>query len=432
MTDITGATLSALLIASAPQPQQAAIARLVAYSALAGVAYLARETAAIPWIMVLLATAWGCVRRSEPWTPLFWLVAPAGSMIGVYQYWLREFAGVPFNRSQPSLDIAALLHDPQRPIFLATGLALSLAPLGLVAFALLCRRTSRRWWLMSLAVGLCGVAAVCIGCDVSPPYRDELFDLGIRLPESPTGRVPESLRGPTVSLFGREISVFRAATTGAAWLFVAAIGAALATRREGPAENSQAAPARIPVATMTVVSMAALYLLTRGFSDRYLLSLVPAAILMLAKQLPPRLESRSVLWIGWSGAALVALAGLVGIQDAMLRSRSFFAACTQLQERGVGPFDIDAGIAFGGMHRFNPIYRGAANRGPFWNLVLPAERSTVMASVHPLSTTLNRKYRISFDDEPGYQLIDNVRYESWLRAGEVRIYERRSGQEARR
>jgi hypothetical protein len=424
MTDVTGAAFSAVLIACAPQPRRTSHSCLVGYSVLAGVAYLARETACIPWIMVLLATAWACVRRRASWLPLIWLVAPTGFMIGLYQHWLREFAGVPYNRSQPSLEFGAILHDLQRPLYMVTGLALSLAPLALVAFAVLCRNTSGRWWLLPVAVGLFGAALVCIGINIAPPYRDELFDLGLRLPESPIGRIPESLSGPATTRFGPEVSLVRAAATGAAWLCTVALGVALVQRRRNSIGDGQPSATPIPIATMTALSMAGLYLVTPGFSDRYLLSLVPAAILMLAEQLPPQIESRTSLWLGWSGATLIAVASLIGIQDSMVRSRAFFTAADHLRTLGADPFDVDAGIAYGGMYRFNPLYRGEANRGPFWSAAPPIERSTMMASVHPLTTTLNRKYRISFDDEFGYRPIEVVPYESWFRKGDVRIYER--------
>lgn len=424
MTDVTGAAFSAVLIAWAPQPSRASTRQLAAYSIVGGLAYLARETACIPWIMLLLATAWGVARRGAAWRPLIGLGAPAGVMIGLYQFWIREFTEMPFNRAQPSLDPAALLSDPQRPIYLMTGLALALAPLGLVAMAQIVRRGSPRGWLLPLACGACGLLLICFGINVAPPYRGELFDLGLRPPESPIDRIPAALRGPAVNLFGREVSVVRLLATTVAWWLAAAFGLLLATRRRDRTENSAVAMKMAPIATLTVLTMAALYMLTLGLVDRYLLSLAPAAILMLAEQLPPKIETRTGLWLGWAGALCVAVGSLIGIQNAMVRSRAFFAAAERLQQRGVDPFDIDAGLAFGGMHRFNPIYRGEANRGPFWNSIPTGERSTVMASIQPLSTTLNRRYRISFDDEPGYRTIDQVYYSSWFRTGYVRIFER--------
>jgi hypothetical protein len=424
MTDVTGAALSALLIVCAPPTRRPITQHLVGYSLMGGLAYLARETACIPWIIVLMVTAWDVVQRRASWQQVVWLGLPAGLMGGAYQYWIRAFAQMPYNRSQPSLDPFALLSDPQRPIYLLTGLALALAPVGLAAWALFVRHRSPRRWLLPLAGGACGFVLVCLGINVAPPYRGELFDLGLRLPEAPTGQIPESLRGPVMKFFGREISVVRTVSTAAAWLFATAFGALLVARRGDPADNRPAATRPPPIATLTVLAMAALYLLTPGFADRYLLSLVPAALLMLAEQLPPQKESRASLCLGWAAALLVAVGSLVGVQDAMVRSRAFFSAVERLQQRGVSPFDIDAGLAFGGMHRFNPAYRGEANRGPFWNTIPPGDRSTVMASIHPLSTTLNRRYRISFDDEPEYRSIDHVPYASWYRTGEVGIFER--------
>lgn len=418
MTDITGAAFAAILIAAAPQIRSTPASRLVGYSLLGAIAYLARETAAIPWMIVVFTTGWSCLRRVESWRSLFWLAGPASLLIALYQYWLREFHGVPFNRSQPALDPAALLADPQRPLFLATGLALALAPLTVS----LIRSRRPRWWLLPLAAGLTGVALVCAGVQVTPPYRDELFDLGLRLPESPLGRIPASLRGPAVSLAGRDISLVRVLATGVAWFSAAALAAVL-TARWSRSDDVKNPPApQIPVATWTCLSMIGLYCLTRGFADRYLLSLIPPALLMLAERMPPH-ASPPARRLGWIAAAGIAVVSLVGIQDAMQRSRAFWTAAARLQQQGVDPFTVDAGIAFGGLSRFNPVYRGEANRGPFWNLVPANERSNTIAPISPLTTTLNRIYRISFDKrEYGYHPIDSVPFESWLRTGEVRIF----------
>jgi len=421
MTDMTGAALSAVLIAWAPQPSRASTRQLAIYSVVGGLAYLARETACIPWIILLLTTGWNVTHRRAAGRTLFSLGGPAGLMIGLYQYWIREFTVLPFNRSQPSLNLAALVSDPQRPLFLVTGLALALAPLGLVAMARLSGRRASRAWLLPLACSAVVMLLVCLGVNVAPPYRTELFDLGLRPPESPIDRIPSALAGPFVNLLGREVSIVRLLTTTIAWSLAAAFGLLFATRRADRAASTAAPAKTIPIATLTFLATAALYMLTLGLVDRYLLSLAPAALLMLAEQLPPRFETRSGLWLGWAGALCVAVGSLIGIQDAMVRSRVFFAAAESLQQRGVDPFDIDAGLAFGGMYRFNPTYRGASNRGPFWSTVPEHERSTVIASIQPLSTTLDRPYRISFDNEPGYTTIDEVRYTTWLRSGTVQI-----------
>ncbi|MFO1092170.1 MAG: hypothetical protein U0992_02505 [Planctomycetaceae bacterium] len=75
------------------------------------------------------------------------------------------------------------------------------------------------------------------------------------------------------------------------------------------------------------------------------------------------------------------------------------------------------------MYRFNKFYRGG-NYGPFWSAT-PYERwDESVGSISPLTTINDRKYRISFDVEPGYRPIETVPFRSWFRSGEVTIYER--------
>jgi hypothetical protein len=429
MTDITGAALSAVLIASSPVADRASTRRLCGYSVLAGLAYLARETAAIPWILVLVATVWQRARGKTSWRRLAWLTAPAAMMIAAYEYWLRMFHVLPFNRSLPSLDWTALLGDPTRIPFMLTGIGLALAPIGLPAMAAGLRNV-RRVWLLSAAIGIAAAALVCVEIGVTPPYRGDIFDLGLRPPEMPLGHIPESLRGPSVSIGEREVSVMRIVTTGFGWFLATGIAAAIiASRRLAPLRSQFRGDTPLPIATMTCIAMAGLYLVTRGFGDRYLLSMIPAAILMLAERLPPRPVPIAGSMLGWSVAALIGLASLIGIQDAMVRSRSYWEGVQRLLQRGVNPHDIDAGLAFGGMYRFNPMYRGPANRGPFWLAAPLAIKERSIAAVSPLTTTDARPFRISFDDELDYRPIDTVPFASWFRSGEVTIYARDSGKE---
>jgi hypothetical protein len=225
----------------------------------------------------------------------------------------------------------------------------------------------------------------------------------------------------------------RVGATGLSWLMAGAVVIASVWLRRGATRDPRVRGAAPPnLATWTCLGTAALYLATRDVPDRYLLGMLPVVLLMLAEQLPPQSALTSAPVAGWVAAAIVGCVSVAGIQDGMARSRSFFTATGQLLQRGISPDAIDAGLAFGGIARFNPIYRGEANRGPFWNLLAPGQWDESVGSISPLTTTDNRAYRVSFDDEPGYQRIDAVPYESWLRSGEVLIFRRGSREAAQR
>ncbi|MBL8849819.1 MAG: glycosyltransferase family 39 protein, partial [Planctomycetaceae bacterium] len=250
MTDITGAALSAILLACSPVVQRASVRRLCGYSVLGGLAYLARETAAIPWIMVLAATAWQCARSSASWRRLVWLTAPAALMIAAYEYWLRAFHVLPFNRSLPSLDWTALIGDPSRLPFLLTASGLAMAPLGVMAIASADRNARRIPILLAAAIGIAAAAMVGAGTSTPPPYRGDIFDLGLRPPEMPLGHIPASLRGPSMTIGERDVSVMRVVTTALGWFFATGIAAAIfASRQLAPLRSQFRGDSPLPVAT---------------------------------------------------------------------------------------------------------------------------------------------------------------------------------------
>ena len=117
----------------------------------------------------------------------------------------------------------------------------------------------------------------------------------------------------------------------------------------------------------------------------------------------------------------VGLFAVAGIQDGMQRSRTFWSTIDTLHTLGVDSQSLDAGLAYAGLYRYNPTYRGEDHVGPYLATLPPAEKALARVSTSPHSGTADRRIRVSFDPSPRYSIVARRAFRSWWRSGYVLI-----------
>jgi hypothetical protein len=239
-----------------------------------------------------------------------------------------------------------------------------------------------------------------------------MFDVGLRPTEQ--GGLPPLV----VHLADWSIPVFRIVLTSAA------VASALAlTRLIDPAavtDEGQVSPISTSLASCLLTG--GLLLCTNLCFERYLVSLLPLAIISLAERFPPSISQDRRAWLG--GLSIAAALGglsLLGIQDALTRSRAFYAAAELVHAEGIDPKYVDGGFTYGGFYRFNPTYRGAEHQGAYLSKAPQNERELLIMAFSPNTATADRPVRISFEHAERHVRAAAVPFRSWVRSGQVVI-----------
>jgi hypothetical protein len=143
--------------------------------------------------------------------------------------------------------------------------------------------------------------------------------------------------------------------------------------------------------------------------DRYLLPLLPFAIVLLLWALnhwPLRYE------VAWIAVAAVALFSAVGTRDVLVFQTDVWSLAEQLNQRGVPNTRLDAGYAWDAYHLWEfgeqfGIPRQTAD-GPWWTDVY----------ARPTDST----YVIAGGPLPGYTILSAHPYSAWLQRKPVALY----------
>jgi len=422
LTDITGAALGCLLVVLGKNvARQHRAGLLLCYGVLGGVALLARQTAAIPYVIVVSMTAWRAVKIKADFRKLLLLLAPCLVLVLGFRYWLAVSHGVPANHRFPFLQYQGLAQHAARIVTLLFGLAVHLAPLAavLAAFAWPGRRA---WtWLTVTAAAVGASVLVTARFDSWPVlYHGEIFDLGLHAIEFPAGEIPAALQGPAWTIGGRRISALRTVLLAVSTLSLVVLLPACLRGQTAAGPRSRL---RVPsLVTLTFLANVALLVVTWVYVDRYLVSLIPLALMILAERLTPGQAARGLAArLGWGATLVVGACSLVGIQDGMQRTETFWRTARLVHSLGVSAMDVDAGLAYGGHFRYSPTYRGTKQTGPYLDSLSPNERQSVIATYSPLSLSANRPVGISFGDLENCHVVASVPFRSWFRTGEVRV-----------
>ena len=151
--------------------------------------------------------------------------------------------------------------------------------------------------------------------------------------------------------------------------------------------------------------------LRRGYSlDRYLLPMLPIAICLL---LWATRDLRLFQRVGWAIVALLLVFNVAATRDYLVYLGQVWETATKAHEQGVDSTKLDAGAAWDGYHLYtyglDRGYKRARTRnGPWWMTFYGlASDSTYVVSAKP---------------RPGYTLVWQDAYHSWLLGKSTPIY----------
>jgi hypothetical protein len=422
LTDMTGSALGALLVllgrdyANEKRP-----AAQLGYGALGGIAYLGRQTAAIPYVIVVALTLWQVVTRKGSPQKLVCMLAPCLALVVGFRTWITLSHGVPANHRFQFLQLKGLVEMAERLTTLVFGLGVVLAPLAAAVVAIAWPTLRKRFLFGMGAAGVIVVVAALFGTASFPmEYQGEIFDLGLHAIEFPAGDIPPQLRGPNWDVGGTTISALRTALLIVSTFSILVLVPA-SFRSRSPVSSLNVL--RLPsLATLSFLANASLLMLTWVYVDRYLLSLIPLAIMIVAERTPPEWTARRFApRLGWAFTLVMGLMSLIGIQDGMQRADTFWSTARLLHSLDVRPDQVDAGLSYGGHFRYSPTYRGPKHIGPYLDQLRPAERQLVMATYSPLSLDANRPVCISFGERENYRVVGRRPFRTWFRSGDVRV-----------
>jgi hypothetical protein len=143
--------------------------------------------------------------------------------------------------------------------------------------------------------------------------------------------------------------------------------------------------------------------------DRYILPIMPFAILLVLWAINP-----VRIWSGvaWGLVAFVTLFSIAGTRDALVFQDNVWSLARQLNQQGVANTSLDAGYAWDAYHLWEfGVANGIAEKqfsGTWWtDVYAPATDSTYVIASTPL---------------PGYRVLFQHPYSSWLKRGPVYLY----------
>lgn len=218
------------------------------------------------------------------------------------------------------------------------------------------------------------------------------------------------LRGARPPLAGRD--AFVAATIAcavASFLFSLMLARSM-TRR--PGRDRSAAGMALAMVAWQVVGAVPPSLLFRNWIislDRYILPLMPFAILLVLWALN---DVRLLAPVAWVFVALTALFSIAGTRDVLVFQENVWTLAQQMNEQGIPNTSLDAGYAWDAYHLWE---YGVANgipekqlTGAWWtDVYAPATDSTYVIAGEPL---------------PGYVVLAQHPYSAWLQRKPVSLY----------
>jgi hypothetical protein len=337
--------------------------------------------------------------------PVWWLgvLLPVAAGLGVH-FW---FQGRPDVRAT-KFELLAPAHFLQLPFVAIHFAGLTVLPLLLLSPLLLApraeslRRFAWAFGLMQAFAGYWYLYGVYLPYGGLFPYTDNMLTphgafAGSRLSG---GLLVVGDRPVLVGIAGRVFLSFLGCLAGA--LLVVRV---FEQRRKWNWDN--------PLLLFTLLQLPFL-LLVPAIYDRYLLFLLPGALLLAA---PPKAENGPLARWQW-GASLAALIGVGIVSVALMHDwLAWNAARWQLGRRAVEqghihPLSIEGGVEWDGWHALAGGNAARPDR-PRWP-VLPFTRDWF--------PSITGRYCLSFSQLPGARLVDSEPYSLWLLPGPRRFY----------
>jgi hypothetical protein len=296
-------------------------------------------------IGVATGVAWAAARlaavrrRPPPWALAAGALAVAGAIwaVGTSGAFSAGGGGGDYSSLHFLRDMLrrpGALRDTLRSSLVAVlDLALFAAP-GVAALAV----AARRRVLVGAAAGLLPALLALRAAGVRMPVGGNvLYDLGVG-PATLTGAYDALARAPAGLWWG--VTALAVASALAACGLVAS---ALA----GRAAALRGRPALVMLAVLPVAVLAP-QIASRNFFDRYLLTVLPAALALLIGLCGGARLTRTGGALAALGVAALALWGVLGTRDYLEHHRARWALIGELLERGVPPERLEAGFEFEG------------------------------------------------------------------------------------
>lgn len=395
---------------------------VVAGSFVAALAFLVRQQGALIPLSVglylLLAGRLWPMRRALALTASVAAI-PAVTM-AAYYYWIFEIHGVPLYQR---LFVDHIEEVGRRGAAVQVGRLSFIIPMyvGLFVLPLLAgavvglRRVARSAsWLTWAAVGLVSTV-IAVGLFRFGEGRPRMPYIPDFLNASGLGPV-QQIRGMRPPLVGRDVLTVLTALCAVGAVLFALI---LAARITGRARTG------VGVAGMLiwVLVLQAAGTLPSSFSffnwyvdglpapslDRYLLPLLPLAVVLLLWALG---SARLSLPLAWTLTIAVAVFSVAGTRDMMVRQKAVWDLADEVAASGLPMYKVDGGAAWSGYRLFEysvttPIPPPPSD-SPWWVWVYaPAVDGTYVVGGRPL---------------PGYDVVRTVPLSSWLEPEPAHLY----------
>lgn len=374
---------------------------LLAGSVLAAVAYLERQLGVV--LPIAVAGAIVIHERRWPWRRLLAIgLAPVLTVVA-HQLWLRYVTGMPWAMELVAVNGGlSFFRQPNVGWTIALRAAWSLLYLGLFTLPVSIARLMsgalshdlRRWlkwfgvWLVALTILVIVVAAVT---GQSMPFLANIINRN--------GLGALTLAGE------RDVGL----PAGLFWLitFLSPIaGAAQAAWWTGALIDRRALDGPQTALGLAGIGTAILSVVFVVFWDRYLLALMPMALVVSGRSAGLKRAG----WIaGLMACGVMATYSLAGMNDYLAWNTARWAAGRQLVAQGVSPTALAGGIEWVGWYEFEtalPWARAAGKGNELfgWTQMTP------------------KKYQLAFTPLAGYQVIGAVAYSRWLSAQPDHIY----------
>jgi len=438
MTDVPGASLMLLcLLVQAQCARRGGAPLYLLAGVLASVAYLFRQTAALPALVLAASLVPAVLQRRARARDLLALTAPLALVVAGHRYWLDRIHGRPY---QASLDRLPLLRALLRPEYqgvaartiLEQAVIQSLAVCVYLAPLLLCLVGSRaglRVWRSSgarfvIAIVLLGVPALMglAGLKLPPANAQIVNDFYLGF-ECLSGL--SALRAPkTLS-----IDFFSVATLIGLLSLGLAAGLLFVGLRSGWGRWRRGERYLLPIspsgqAGLTALALMGLLVVQRYPFDRYLVAIIPVLGMFLLSLMP---RGRGLLRspLSWSLLTMTAVFSVVGTQDYFVRGRTRLQAVDYLLSSGVKPHDIRASYEDTGLSCFSPHYRQPVRVRPYLLDLSEAQRRARLKKEDPnLVWREPREYEVAYGPVADSEELAVFPYRSWIRSGRVLVYRR--------
>ncbi len=407
-TDITGTSLMLVTVAAFSQTLRRGSWKAFAGAGLlAGIAFLARQTAAIPAVVFVLLLFWW--RRSS--SAVVTIVGGIIPLLSCY-VWLYSTDGLPTGFGRLEYDFPLLLQIKPLVGKLAAILleaALFVTPLAAMRGACGVRSMTLDHRRILLLGGL-WIGFVIFFAEELRPYRGWAFyDWGLGL--LPTYLGAQELKSPTI---GGTISVFH--------FFVLVVAAAalplLAVVFWKPQSAESDSPESVKEIRAVIFLSTVLYLfvllISKWVYDRYLIPFVGLIIAFDAAS-HHRPNPRG----SYMAAAVCLFLGLacslIGIQDSIAAKDAYWMAVMEIQDEGTPLEEVEFALV-------DPRELPAGLFGTGEDHLKIGENTLRVDAAN--SAVDSPSWRIAYRAEPGWTTVKKIPYSSWVRSSRFLILKR--------